>query len=93
MLFYENHILKSSLGRITENTPGCEHLFNEWRALGIWCDSPINTEDCRRVNPSDIVCFHQVDVGEYLHLENTLMWLVVDMIKHRYIFLIDGKKI
>ena len=31
-----------------------------------------STQDCRRANPTDIVCFHQADVGEYLRSEDTL---------------------
>lgn len=33
-----------------------------------------STQDCRRANPTDIVCFHQADVGEYLRSEDTLTW-------------------
>ena len=29
-------------------------------------------QDCRRANPTDIVCFQQADVGEYLRSEDTL---------------------
>ena len=29
-------------------------------------------QDCRRANPTDIVCFHQADVREYLRSEDTL---------------------
>ena len=31
-----------------------------------------STQDCRRANPTDIICFHQADVGEYLRSEDTL---------------------
>lgn len=72
---YGNHILKSGLGRITQNTP--EHqgvvVFN-------MADIPIgfgvtaySTQQCRRVDATKIVCYHQADVGEYLREEEYLL--------------------
>ena len=31
-----------------------------------------STQDCRRANPTDIICFHQADTGEYIRSEDTL---------------------
>ncbi|XP_015765122.1 PREDICTED: 60S ribosome subunit biogenesis protein NIP7 homolog isoform X1 [Acropora digitifera] len=71
---YGNHILKASLGRITENTPQYQGVIIYSMSdlpLGFGATSR-STQDCRRANPTDIVCFHQADVGEYLRSENTL---------------------
>lgn len=68
---YGNHVLKSGLGRITENTP---------QYAGVVCfsmnDVPLgfgtaakSTLDCRKLDPSGIVCLHQADTGEYLRNE------------------------
>lgn len=71
---YGNHILKSGLGRITENTPQYQgvivYSMNDL-PLGFGATSR-STQDCRRANPTDIICFHQADVGEYLRSEDTL---------------------
>lgn len=32
-----------------------------------------STAECRRMDPSGIVCIHQADVGEYLRIEDTLI--------------------
>lgn len=75
---YGNHVLKSNLGRITENTPQYQgviiYSMNDL-PLGFGATAR-STQDCRRANPTDIVCFHQADVGEYLRSEETLTWFV-----------------
>merc|ERR1712106_858993 len=59
-----NHILKSNLGRITENTDQYEGVV-----VYTMSDYPIgfgvtakSTADCRKVDASQIICFHQADV-------------------------------
>jgi len=32
-----------------------------------------STQDCRKADPQEIVCFHQADLGEYLRDEATLL--------------------
>jgi 60S ribosome subunit biogenesis protein NIP7 len=69
---YGNHVLKSGLGRITEATPA-----NAGVVILNMADVPLgfgvaakSTADCRRLDPSGIVAFHQSDVGEYLRKED-----------------------
>lgn len=69
---YGNHVLKSGLGRITEATPA-----NAGVVVLNMADVPLgfgvaakSTADCRRLDPSGIVAFHQSDVGEYLRKED-----------------------
>eukprot|EP00163_Fabomonas_tropica_P018506 TRINITY_DN32849_c0_g1_i1.p1 TRINITY_DN32849_c0_g1~~TRINITY_DN32849_c0_g1_i1.p1 ORF type:complete len:181 (-),score=33.66 TRINITY_DN32849_c0_g1_i1:157-699(-) len=70
-----NHILKSGLGRITEDTP--EHqgvvVFNMADVplgFGITAKS---TQECRKVDATTIVCIHQADTGEYLRDEDGML--------------------
>ncbi|KAL0206948.1 hypothetical protein P9112_012659 [Eukaryota sp. TZLM1-RC] len=72
---YGNNVLKSGLGRITENTP-------KYAGVVIFSMSDIplgfgvaarSTIECRRADPETIVVFHQADVGEYLREENELI--------------------
>uniref|UniRef100_A0A7N4PMR6 60S ribosome subunit biogenesis protein NIP7 homolog n=1 Tax=Sarcophilus harrisii TaxID=9305 RepID=A0A7N4PMR6_SARHA len=72
---YGNHVLKSGLGRITENT-------NQYQGLVVYsmADVPLgfgvaakSTQDCRKVDPMAIVVFHQGDIGEYVRHEDTLI--------------------
>ncbi|XP_028394134.1 60S ribosome subunit biogenesis protein NIP7 homolog [Dendronephthya gigantea] len=71
---YGNHVAKSGLGRITENT-------EQYQGVVVYSmnDLPLgfgvaarSTQDCRRANPTDIICFHQADTGEYIRSEETL---------------------
>ncbi|KAJ7550634.1 hypothetical protein O6H91_07G110600 [Diphasiastrum complanatum] len=71
---YGNHVLKSGLGRITDNTP-------QYQGVVIYSMSDIplgfgiaakSTHDCRKLDPNDIVALHQADVGEYLRIEDEL---------------------
>jgi hypothetical protein len=32
-----------------------------------------STQDCRKLDPGEICCFHQADLGEYLREEATLI--------------------
>ncbi|KAL6041722.1 ribosome biosynthesis protein nip7 [Balamuthia mandrillaris] len=71
---YGNHILKSGLGRITENTPqyqGVIVLSMNDIPLGFGVTAK-STQECRNLDPTTIVCFHQADVGEYLRSEGHL---------------------
>ncbi|CAB1338750.1 unnamed protein product [Coregonus sp. 'balchen'] len=71
---YGNHVLKSGLGRITENT-------NQYQGVVVYsmADVPLgfgvaakSTQECRRVDPLSIVVFHQADIGEFIRSEDTL---------------------
>lgn len=71
---YGKHILKAGLGRITENTP-------QYQGVVVYSMSDIplgfgltakSTQDCRRADPSTIVCFNQADCGEYLRDEELI---------------------
>ena len=71
---YGNHILKSGLGRITDNCP--EH---QGVVVYTMSDVPIgfgttakSTQQCRKVDGTAIVVYHQGDVGEYLREEGHL---------------------
>ncbi len=68
---YGNHVLKSGLGRITDNTPAYAGVV-----VCSMSDVPLgfattakSTLDCRKLDPSGIVAFHQADTGEYLRGE------------------------
>jgi 60S ribosome subunit biogenesis protein NIP7 len=72
---YGNNILKAHLGRITENTPRYQGVV-----VYSMSDIPLgfgvtaySTKDCRRLDPTATVTFHQSDVGEYLRQEQTLL--------------------
>ncbi|KAK0156332.1 60S ribosome subunit biogenesis protein NIP7 [Merluccius polli] len=71
---YGNHVLKSGLGRITENTA-------QYQGVVVYsmADVPLGfgvaaktTQECRRMDPMAIVVFHQADVGEFIRNEDTL---------------------
>ena len=71
---YGNNVLKSGLGRITENTPAYTGVV-----IYSMSDIPLgfgvtgkSTNDCRTMDPSGIVAFHQADVGEYLRAEDDI---------------------
>ncbi|XP_074655066.1 60S ribosome subunit biogenesis protein NIP7 homolog [Tubulanus polymorphus] len=72
---YGHHIMKSGLGRITENTP-------QYQGLVVYSmnDIPLgfgvaakSTQECRHTDPMTIVAFHQADIGEYLRSEETIV--------------------
>lgn len=72
---YGNHILKSGLAKITENTPS-----NAGVVVFSLSDVPLgfgvaakSTADCRTADPGTIVTLHQADVGEYLRSEDDLL--------------------
>jgi 60S ribosome subunit biogenesis protein NIP7 len=71
---YGNHVLKSGLGRITENTPAYTGVVVYSMSdipLGFGLSAK-STNECRSMEPSGIVVLHQADVGEYLRAEDEL---------------------
>ncbi|XP_058072107.1 uncharacterized protein LOC131221041 [Magnolia sinica] len=71
---YGNHVLKSGLGRITENTSSGDGVV-----VFSMSDVPLgfgvsakSTQDCRKLDPNGIVVLHQADIGEYLRTEDDL---------------------
>jgi len=71
---YGHHVMKSGLGRITENTEQYQGVV-----LYSMNDLPLgfgvaakSTAECRRTDPMTIVAFHQADIGEYIRSEDTL---------------------
>lgn len=72
---YGNHVLKSGLAKITENTP-----TNAGVVIFSLADIPLgfgvtakSTAECRSADPGNIVALHQADVGEYLRAEDELL--------------------
>eukprot|EP00743_Colponemidia_sp_Colp-15_P002817 GILK01003048.1.p1 GENE.GILK01003048.1~~GILK01003048.1.p1 ORF type:complete len:181 (-),score=18.13 GILK01003048.1:184-726(-) len=72
---YGNHVLKAHLGRITEGTP-------QYAGVVVYSMSDVplgfgvaakSTAECRSLDPTAIVVFHQADVGEYLREESELI--------------------
>eukprot|EP01147_Barroeca_monosierra_P008785 gene8785-1160_t len=71
---YGNNVLKSGLARMTENTP-------QYQGVVVYnmSDIPLgfgatakSTLECRTMDPTGIVVFHQADIGEYLRDEDLL---------------------
>ena len=72
---YGHHVQKSGLGRITDNTPqygGVVVYSMNDTPLGFGATAK-STQQCRHADSSDVVCFHQADIGEYLRHEDTLI--------------------
>ncbi|XP_063699238.1 60S ribosome subunit biogenesis protein NIP7 homolog [Culicoides brevitarsis] len=72
---YGNHIPKSGMGRITENTPQYQGVI-----VYSMSDLPLgfgvaakSTMECKTADPLVTVCFHQADIGEYVRSESTLL--------------------
>lgn len=77
---YGNHVMKSGLGRITENTPAYTGVV-----IYSMSDIPLgfgvtakSTADCRKMDPSGIVVFHQADVGEHCTKRYIIIALMSD---------------
>mmetsp|Transcript_4333 Transcript_4333/g.11241 ORF Transcript_4333/g.11241 Transcript_4333/m.11241 type:complete len:181 (+) Transcript_4333:86-628(+) len=71
---YGNHVLKAGLGRITEDTPQYQgvvvfNMADVPLGFGVTAQS---TAQCRKLEPTGIVAFHQSDIGEYLRGEAEL---------------------
>jgi 60S ribosome subunit biogenesis protein NIP7 len=71
---YGNHVLKGHLARITENTPS-----NTGVVIFSITDVPLGfgvcmktTQQCRDLDPTQVVVINQADVGEYLRSEEDI---------------------
>ena len=71
---YGNHVLKSGLARITEDTAA-----NAGVVVHNMSDVPVglgtcvkSTGECRKVNPGTVVTVNQGDVGQYLREEESI---------------------
>ena len=71
---YGNHVLKGHLARITENTPS-----NIGVVVFSITDIPLGfgvcmktTQQCRDLDPTQVVVINQADVGEYLRSEEEI---------------------
>ncbi|KDR11092.1 60S ribosome subunit biogenesis protein NIP7 homolog [Zootermopsis nevadensis] len=72
---YGHHVLKSGLGRITENTQkyqGVVVLSMNDLPLGFGVAAKTAAE-CKHTDPMSVVCFHQADIGEYIRSEDALI--------------------
>ncbi|KAF7383079.1 60S ribosome subunit biogenesis protein NIP7 [Vespula maculifrons] len=72
---YGHHVLKSGLGRITENTGQYQGVIvfsmNDIPlGFGVMAKS---TLECKNADPMATICFHQADIGEYIRSEDTLL--------------------
>jgi 60S ribosome subunit biogenesis protein NIP7 len=71
---YGNHVLKAGLGRMTEGTPKYQGVvifsMNDV-PLGFGATA-FSTDECRALDPTRPVVFHQADLGEYLRDEEKL---------------------
>uniref|UniRef100_A0A023F9B3 60S ribosome subunit biogenesis protein NIP7 homolog n=1 Tax=Triatoma infestans TaxID=30076 RepID=A0A023F9B3_TRIIF len=72
---YGHNVLKSGLGRITDNTERYQNVV-----VYSMNDIPLgfgvaarSTAECKHVDPLAIVCLHQADIGEYVRAEDTLI--------------------
>ncbi|KAL5014380.1 hypothetical protein ScPMuIL_008650 [Solemya velum] len=72
---YGHHVMKSGLGRITENT-------TQYQGLVVYSmnDLPLgfgvaakSTAECRHTDPMTVIAFHQADIGEYIRSEDTIL--------------------
>ncbi|BES91973.1 unnamed protein product [Nesidiocoris tenuis] len=72
---YGHNVLKSGLGRITENTQKFQgvvvYSMNDL-PLGLGLAGR-STAECKHADPLAIVCLHQTDIGEYVRSEDTLI--------------------
>lgn len=71
---YGNNVLKAHLGRITENTPQYQgvvffNMSDVPLGFGVAAHS---TKECRKVESTAVIAFHQADIGEYLRSEEEL---------------------
>ena len=71
---YGNNVLKAHLGRITENTPQYQgvvfyNMSDVPLGFGV---TAYSTKDCRKVESTAVIGFHQADIGEYLRSEEEL---------------------
>ena len=72
---YGHHIVKSGLGRITDDTPQYQGVIVYSMSdlpLGFGVSAK-STAECRHADPMSIIAFHQADIGEYLRSEDNLV--------------------
>ena len=72
---YGNHVLKAHLAKMTEDTPqhqGVVVCSSADVPLG-FAVTARSTLECRTLDPTAIVAFHQTDLGEYLRDEENLI--------------------
>ncbi|KAL3279390.1 hypothetical protein HHI36_016900 [Cryptolaemus montrouzieri] len=72
---YGNHVSKSGLGRISENTEKYQgvivfNMSDVPLGFGVAAKS---TVECKNADPLSSVCFHQADIGEYIRSEEDLL--------------------
>ena len=72
---YGHNVLKSGLGRISENTEKYDGVV-----VYSMSDLPLgfgvaakSTAECRHADPMTVVCFHQADIGEFIRNEAQLI--------------------
>ena len=72
---YSHHVLKSGVGRITENMP-----VNAGVVVYSMSDIPLGfavsvrtTAQCRDIDPTATVALHQADVGDYIRDEEHIL--------------------
>lgn len=76
---YGNNVHKSGLGRITEGTPqhhGVVVLSMQSVPLGFGVTAR-STEECRILDPSAVVVYHQADAGglyNFININKTLLF-------------------
>lgn len=71
---YGNNVVKSGLGRITENTPQYAgvvvyNMNDVPMGFGIAAQT---TNMCKDLEPTAYVVLHQADIGEYLRVEDEM---------------------
>ncbi|KAK4308917.1 hypothetical protein Pmani_019412 [Petrolisthes manimaculis] len=72
---YGNHVYKSGLSRISDNTAkytGAIIFSSKDIPLGFGVTGK-STPECRLADPMNIICFNQADVGEYIRNEEGLI--------------------
>mmetsp|Transcript_16831 Transcript_16831/g.18756 ORF Transcript_16831/g.18756 Transcript_16831/m.18756 type:complete len:181 (-) Transcript_16831:277-819(-) len=72
---YGNNVVKQGLGRITENTPqhqGVLVLSMQSVPIGFGVTA-YSTDECRAVDATSVVVYHQSDVGEFLRSEEGMV--------------------
>ncbi|KTW29226.1 hypothetical protein T552_01182 [Pneumocystis carinii B80] len=72
---YGNHVIRAHVGKMSEGIP--EH---QGVVICSMNDTPLgfavtakSTSDSKKLQPTDIVAFHQTDIGEYLRNEDDLI--------------------
>lgn len=72
---YGNNVLKAHVAKMTEDLPEHQGVIiysHQDTPLGFSLSAKSALE-CRKLDPTAIVAFHQTDIGEYLRSEDTLI--------------------